>query len=236
MNAKGVKGSERLIVKELERKAVVMSKSLYKTLGVDETVDTLELKKAYRKKARETHPDLNGDDDSAFKEVALAYSVLSDDEKRKQYDETGEYSSNNSKADKRRAELIRLFMETITSGCNLNYTNIFEVVADKIKHEKKRVQNRIQNAKEIISHCENVLSRIESKEQLFSGVIEAKIKVTKQALLIEEDVLKDIPLMLVTLKKYKYRVDKKKAVEDDWIFDTSTVDGVTFTLRKGNTI
>ena len=61
-------------------------KDFYATLGVPKDADEAAIKKAYRKLARTHHPDSNGGNDSRFKEVGEAYSVLSDPEQRKQYD------------------------------------------------------------------------------------------------------------------------------------------------------
>src|ERR671939_1538633 len=66
--------------------------TLYDTLGVKKDASTEEIKKAYRKLAAQFHPDRNPGDASAeekFKEVQNAYDVLSDAEKRKQYDTFG---------------------------------------------------------------------------------------------------------------------------------------------------
>src|SRR6266581_807001 len=62
---------------------------LYKVIGVDKKATPDEIKKAYRKLARRYHPDRNPDEPSAearFKDVQAAYDVLSDPDKRKQYD------------------------------------------------------------------------------------------------------------------------------------------------------
>ena len=67
-----------------------LEKDYYRILGVPKDADAAAVKKAYRTLARDLHPDRNSTDRSAetrFKEVSEAYSVLSNPEKRKQYDE-----------------------------------------------------------------------------------------------------------------------------------------------------
>ena len=69
-----------------------MAKSLYETLEVNENASADEIKKAYRKLARKYHPDVNKDPkaEEKFKEINAAYEVLSDPQKKQQYDQYGD--------------------------------------------------------------------------------------------------------------------------------------------------
>jgi len=65
-------------------------KDYYQVLGVSEGADQKEITRAYRKLARENHPDTNAGDEAAeerFKDISAAYDVIGDAEKRKEYDE-----------------------------------------------------------------------------------------------------------------------------------------------------
>ena len=73
-------------------------KDYYKIMGLEKTTSQDEIKKTYRKLAKKYHPDLNPNDEKAqekFKEVSEAYEVLSDEKKRKQYDQMGQYGFSN---------------------------------------------------------------------------------------------------------------------------------------------
>jgi molecular chaperone DnaJ len=62
-------------------------KDYYKTLGVVSSASDKEITRAYRKLAKEFHPDANPGSEERFKEISAAYDVLGDAEKRKEYDE-----------------------------------------------------------------------------------------------------------------------------------------------------
>src|ERR1039458_2823637 len=75
--------------------ATTANKDYYATLGVKKTATPEEIRKAFRKAARKYHPDVNPNDKRAeekFKEISEANDVLSDEKKRKVYDQVGFYS------------------------------------------------------------------------------------------------------------------------------------------------
>lgn len=70
----------------------------YEVLGINKGASAAEIKKAYRKKAIEFHPDKNPDNKEAegkFKEAAEAYEILSDDNKKARYDQYGHQAFEN---------------------------------------------------------------------------------------------------------------------------------------------
>lgn len=67
-----------------------MAKDYYNVLGVDRRATADDIKKAFRKLAHKYHPDKGGTDESKFKEITEAYSILSDEKKRREYDAYGQ--------------------------------------------------------------------------------------------------------------------------------------------------
>ena len=94
-----------------------MAKDYYAALGLEKAADADQIKKAYRKLAMKYHPDKNPDDQKAeerFKEITEAYAVLSDPEKKQQYDQFGDaaFHQNFSQEDIfRGADLNSIFRE-----------------------------------------------------------------------------------------------------------------------------
>jgi molecular chaperone DnaJ len=72
-----------------------MAKDYYSTLGVEKSATQDDIKKAFRKLAQKHHPDKGGDE-AKFKEITEAYSTLSDEKRRREYDTRGQFSGNNS--------------------------------------------------------------------------------------------------------------------------------------------
>lgn len=108
-----------------------MKKRHYEALGVKDDATPAEIKKAYRAKAREKHPDKGGDD-VEFAEVADAYKVLSDPERRLLYDATGSDREAPPIEDEAQKILLSLFSNALSIDLDIG-VGIVTVVREQIK-------------------------------------------------------------------------------------------------------
>jgi molecular chaperone DnaJ len=116
-----------------------MSKNYYEVLGVDKDASPEVIKKQYRKLSKKYHPDVNPDDKDAeenFKKVVEAYEILSDNDKKSNYDRFGDskgrqrqenyshfhqYQTHNEKVGENMNLLVKLTLEEIFTGVNKKY-------------------------------------------------------------------------------------------------------------------
>lgn len=90
----------------------MQAKNYYKILGIDESANNSEIKRAYRDLAKKYHPDINQGDkrsEEKFKDVSVAYNVLSDSKKRQQYDQMRKFGGGGGGFDFRRGSNFKGF-------------------------------------------------------------------------------------------------------------------------------
>ncbi len=123
-----------------------MRKDYYKILGVPKDADDATIKKAFRKLAKEYHPDTNGGNAEAakkFQEINEAYSVLSDEGKRKSYDEDkGEQSEATNKASsgtKKATQTANPFAGFTGQNFKMDFG---DMMFDEINKNKKKENNK----------------------------------------------------------------------------------------------
>jgi curved DNA-binding protein CbpA len=143
----------------MDREVYVMRKH-YQTLGIDSDATQEEIKKSYREKSQQMHPDKGGDHQE-FVQVTEAYRVLSSPERRKRYDETGD--SEGPDINGKAMELaLRWFTEAIR--------NPFEDVLDYIQ---ERTETAIEES--------NASIRAHKQELEGIAVAESRIKARPEA-------------------------------------------------------
>ncbi|MEY2869832.1 MAG: hypothetical protein RIR01_2334 [Bacteroidota bacterium] len=148
-------------------------KNLYEILAVAKDATAEQIKKAYRKLAMKHHPDKGGDD-KTFQELSKAYTILSDEDKRKRYDETGQVEEERDPFN----EILASFISDLQEQMDSLNDDIIEKGKKKIKKEIKEINlARIQTDNKI-KYLNFFLKRIkkDTESNVFKLVTENKIQ------------------------------------------------------------
>ncbi len=168
-----------------------MTPDLYELLSVARTADLAAIKAAYRRKAKDSHPDLGGDPE-AFHLLKLAYDVLSDEAARRHYDETGEMPSDrvaHAAEEARFRTLVGdLMMTMIAQGTSPTFSNVLEELSRTLAVQINAAEQQLVGLSELTTRLEAVLSRLHAREgedfliavlqERYDGM-EERIKVTR---------------------------------------------------------
>ena len=123
-----------------------MHKDYYKILGVSRDADESEIKKAFRKLAKQYHPDTNNGNPEAekkFREINEAYSVLSDEGKRKEYDESQQKEQSSSvksetQGTRKKAQTANPFAGFTAQNFKMDFGDMmFDEINNKKQESKK---------------------------------------------------------------------------------------------------
>lgn len=156
----------------------IKMKNLYDILGIKKDASPEDIKKAYRKTSKKTHPDKGGTKEE-FQETKKAYEVLSNTRLRDRYDETGDVDEDNSSKQSAMQDIAQIFDMVITKHENeIEYTDIIcemlKVFEDGLNSTKKT----IKECKAEIPKYEKIASRIKTDkgdENIFKSFINGKI-------------------------------------------------------------
>jgi len=184
--------------------------SLYDDLAVDKKATPDQIKKAFRKKAKQTHPD-NGGNSNEFRTIAKAYNILSDDEKRKRYD-NGENPDNinqsNTHEQQVMSTVLGIFNDIVDQNIDLNH-DPFDIIRQTLHaNEEKAKADKNKNQKNI-KRYNNILRRIKKKDQseLFIQLLDDKIKGCKAIIIQIDEHINVFEDALKLIKECEYEID-----------------------------
>ena len=176
----------------------------YTELDVSITASTEEIKQRYRTLAQMHHPDKGGDEEM-FKRIKLAYEILSDPVRRKQYDITGETTTTNAK-DEAISNIIQIILHVVPSF-NADEEDLIKIAEDETRAMLDMVNKDIVSTESQIKNFEKVLKKLRIKnnsENVLESIILKQIQIRKKDLLTFHRNVKVCMLMLEILKDYEY--------------------------------
>lgn len=188
---------------------------LYSALGVPRDADPAMIKKAYRRKARETHPDRNPGNAAAsqqFAMVSTAYRVLSDQEQRERYDRTGDAPRNvGDQHNERRSQLLQLFLQLIESCPDVAHNDLVKHAGDVLNNAQDQARRQVKQLQAKLEKrraATERLSRVDGKPDQLLVIMRAQLTLDEQAVRRAEDTIAQQDEMRKLLAEYAYKVEK----------------------------
>ena len=169
---------------------------------VDASLETI--KQRYRTLAQMHHPDKGGDEE-LFKSIKLAYEILSDPVRRKQYDITGETTTTNAK-DEAVQNLVQILLHVVPNF-NVDQDDLIHIAEMETRTMLNLVNKDIGVTERYIINLEKVLDKLRIKtegENILSIFIINQIQQRKQELVTFQRRVQVCNLMLEILKDYEY--------------------------------
>ncbi len=169
---------------------------------VDASLETI--KQRYRTLAQMYHPDKGGDEE-LFKRIKLAYEILSDPVRRKQYDITGETTTTNAK-DEAIANIVQILLHVVPS-LNVDQDDLIQIAEIETRTMLDLVHKDISVTERYIVNLEKVSSKLRIKtsgENILNTFIVHQIQQRKQELDNFQRRVQVCSLMLEILKDYEY--------------------------------
>lgn len=210
----------------------VIMENLYNILGISQTASKEEIKKVYREKVKELHPDKNcGKESEEFIKVTIAYNILIDDMRRLHYNDTGDIDDINNYNEKAIAkDVISKHIITIINQVqvNLQEIDIFYLIKDSVKNSLTTIKENIESIDNILDRCNIIKKRISGKDDFFITVIDEHKKQLKKDLFFLDRELKLCKNILEILVDYKYKTDIDSDIKNSF-FSSFTKNSSTTT-------
>ena len=189
-----------------------MKIDLYHTLGVDRTADPATINAAYRRAAKRAHPDAGGSREK-FEMVALAKACLSDPDRKRHYDETGEVGD--TPVDQDEAHSLTIAMNALCSIMNVIDSRHrdpadYDVIGDAVrglKDETGKVKAKAETIERELRKSERIVKMFKGrrgKPNRIAPMFEARIAQGRQALAKEGREIERIKRAIEILKDHEF--------------------------------
>jgi hypothetical protein len=180
---------------------------LYEILGVAVTATPEEIRAAFRKKARQTHPDMEGGSDKAFAAVNEAHTILSDPERRKEYDASGTTAEKPALDEHATMVLVNVFSGWIDAE---------DAPLDPIAYARQELMARIERCRKMSTDAQRVIRKLQGKlrgvrmknaarSNALEGLVNSRIGDAKDVITTNDTVVKAAGRALQLLEDYEFK-------------------------------
>lgn len=195
--------------------------SLYDILCIQKNATYAEIRSAYRRLAKSHHPDKNdGKGAERMAKISESYTILSNAESRKYYDETGQTKQSNFDTELNKF-IINIVFPVIQKHPGLEETNIIKIIQDEAYKIVNQITDEIKKIENEITKINKFLKRLKPKEDSINKVA---LIIENQKDLLENNVrsLKHDNLMInkciAYISEYGYEFDKKNEKTPDSLY------------------
>ena len=197
----------------------------YIDLEIDDTATPEQIKSAFHKKAKETHPDMGGDPEK-FKTINQAYIILSDVGKRARYGNGENFDSNQVGTEDRARDIIKAYFATFIENIeNIEDCNtVTEFVSNNVNEQLSNMRNFKRTLNVKLKKLKKRLGKSKAKqgENIFELMLQNKIRTLENNL---ESAEKDTEVFLKVfelLKNYEEEVDPQDLITNPITFTWSS--------------
>jgi len=191
-------------------------KNPYKTLNVPTNATQDEIKKAYKNKAKKSHPDVGGDENE-FKEISSAYALLADPKKREYYDQYGDEPQSQDSTLNKATRLINTLIDQMLQ----KHTPEEVLKQDFIKEMKNAITDNKNKLKQEVANQNTMMERLSKMIEIFEEKLSHEGKNIKINIFITnvEEKKNYVMRNLKDLDDQEKVLDKSLEILSDYNFD-----------------
>jgi len=187
-------------------------KSLYEILGTSPNASMAEIRAAYRAKVKGVHPDTGGSSE-AFNEVVLAYEILSDDHRRKQYDETGTLDDPGKAISSGAIMIVEGLISALIQREDAKYSDAVNLMCADISSALRSKTANIEvleRRKHILGDLKDRFRTKSLEENVLHGILDRKIEAVGNALSAERLAIAQLNEASSILRRYDFVRENRK--------------------------
>lgn len=186
----------------------------YKILNVKEAASAENIKKAYREKAKETHPDAGGTNED-FQRLSAAYAVLSDPKARKRYDRTGSTAPKPNVREQAKTKLAGLMIKIIERHAKMTadkgspiYWDLKGEILAALHGERDGNKAKLENVRTSIKYVRRIEAKLKKGDGFLNAVLLEQVKGMESLVEGIRTELSITKKAIRIMERYKFEPDK----------------------------